>query len=76
MILLMVWIVCGIFNLIFYLCQCVKDGEILVQDIFLSLIMLFIGLIGTVLIFCFLITDSDTDKVVWKKKDKILKDNK
>ena len=68
MILLIVWVVCGIFNAISYLYQCVKDGEILAQDIFFSLIMLFIGLIGTVFIFCFLITDLDTYKAVWKKK--------
>ena len=27
--LLIVWVVCGIFNAISYLYQCVKDGEIL-----------------------------------------------
>ena len=68
MILLIVWIVCGIFNVIFYLCQCVKDGEILVQDIFFSLIILFIGLIGTVFIFCFLILNQNS-VIIWKRKD-------
>ena len=68
MILLIVWIVCGIFNVIFYLCQCVKDGEILVQDIFLSLIMLFIGLIGTVAIICSF-TFNQNSVIIWKRKE-------
>ena len=66
--LLIIWIVGGIFNVIFYLYQCVKDGEILVQDIFFLLIMLFVGLIGTVAIVCSF-TFNQSSVIIWKRKD-------
>lgn len=65
-----VWIILGLFNLTFYIYQCVKDGEIKISDIFISLFLLFVGVIGTVFIVCFLIIDKakDVDKIVWKSK--------
>lgn len=65
--LLIIWIVCGMFNLIFYIYQCIKDGEIKVGDIFISLFLLFVGVIGTVFTVCFLMV-KNIDKIVWKSK--------
>lgn len=62
-----IWIILGLFNLTFYICQCVKDGEIKVGDIFISLFLLFVGVIGTVFTVCFLMV-KNIDKIVWKSK--------
>jgi len=56
--------------LTFYIYQCIKEGEIKISDIFVSLILLFIGVIGAVFTVCFLIVDKakNIDKIVWKSK--------
>lgn len=62
-----IWIILGLFNLTFYIYQCIKDGEIKVGDIFISLFLLLVGVIGTVFTVCFLMV-KNIDKIVWKSK--------
>lgn len=67
---MVVWISLGLFSLTFYIYQCIKEGEIKISDIFVSLFLLFIGVIGAVFIVCFLIVDNakKIDKTIWKSK--------
>jgi tellurite resistance protein TehA-like permease len=62
-----IWIILGLFNLTFYIYQCIKDGEIKVGDIFISLFLSLVGVIGTVFTVCFLMV-KNIDKIVWKRK--------
>lgn len=65
-----IWIILGLFNLTFYIYQCIKDGEIKVGDIFISLFLLLVGVIGTVFTVCFLMV-KNIDKIVWKSKKNV-----
>ena len=68
MILGIIWIVCGVFNFIYFIIDCIKKGEVTLRELLVVLLLAFMGIIGTGIMLNAIFDGKDP--VLWKRKEK------